>query len=455
MNIIFATTMYPILFVFYFVFRYMGKTGNQYTFGVYMKPEWLADDEVQAAIADYRQDLKRMLIAFAAVPVVIFFVPYASIVVTFWMIWLTAVIVLIYLPYVKAYRKIAARKVVCGWNQPEGEKKNLVELKSAGKVRRVRLAPFLPPIALSAAAAVFCIVIPAGKELPAVTFAVVTIALTTLLLYGVAVWIDRQKTEVISEDSEVNLNYARAKKNVWKNFWLAAAWFNTLSVLFTEAALMWFEQVTAWLLWESIGYSIVILVLAIGMCVRLAQVDKSYARMRQFTETDDDAHWLWGGLFYYNKNDRHILVSKRVGIGTTFNMGSPVGMGITVFCTAIYVILVPAVCALLVAEEFTPISLAVENEALIAEHWKVEYEIPLSDIIDAELLEEHPRWSKVNGTGLDHLSKGTYRIRNEGNVEVLMDPQNNAFLRVETADGVYWLSDASDAGTREIYDLIE
>ena len=455
-QIVFGVSMYPVLLILYFVMRGLGDTKNGYCFGVRLEPEQKADEEVQAAIAGYRKELNRVSIVLAVIPVVTFFIPYFSICMTIWMVWLLAVIAVPYIPYMKAYRAVLARKTACGWGKPsaQGERK-LVELKSAGKVRRVRFVPFLPPAALSAAAAIWSLVVPQRKELPVMSFTVVILAVTTLMLYGVAVWMDHQKTEVISEDSEVNLNYARARKNVWKNFWLAGAWVNTIFTIFTAASLVWFEQVVVWILWGSIGYAAVIAVFAFILYRSLMQVDGNYAGMRQITESDDDAHWLWGGMVYYNKSDRHILVNRRVGIGTTFNMARPFGMGLTLFGIAILIITIPASCALLLVEEFTPISLAVENEVLVAEHWKVEYEIPLSEIIDVELLTEHPRWSKVNGTGMDNVSKGTFRIRNEGNVEVFLNPQNSEFLRIETADGIYWMSDINDAGTLEIYDLLE
>lgn len=455
-QIIFGVSMYPVLLILYFVMRGLGDTKNGFCFGVRLEPEQRADEGVQAVITGYRKELKWVSIVLAIIPVITFFIPYFSICITIWMIWLLAVIAVPYIPYMKAYRAVLARKLACGWGKThtEGERK-LVELKSAGKVRRVRLAPFLPPIAFSTAAAVWSLVVPQRKELPVMSVTVVIFAVTTLMLYGLAVWMDHQKTEVISEDSEVNLNYARARKNIWKNFWLAGAWLNTIFTIFTAASLVWFERVMSWILWGSIGYTAVITVFAFILYRSLMQVDRKYAGIRQFADSDDDAHWLWGGMVYYNKNDRHILVNRRVGIGTTFNMATPFGMGITLFGIAVLIITIPVCCGLMLVEEFTPISLTVKNGVLVAEHWKVEYEIPLDDIIDVELFQEHPRWSKVNGTGMENLSKGTFRIRNEGNVEVFLNPQNSEFLCIETADGIYWMSDIDDDGTLEIYNLLE
>lgn len=150
------------------------------------------------------------------------------------------------------------------------------------------------------------------------------------------------------------------------------------------------------------------------------------------------------------------MVNKRVGIGTTMNMATPVGMGLTVF-SALVLLAIPLVCVWLILEEFTPIRLSVQNDALTAEHLRVEYVIPLDQMEDVELLDadEMPRWSKVKGTGMDNLCKGTFHIRNEGNCEVFLNPQNQAFIRID-ADGVtYYMSGVDDEDTLDIFEQMK
>ena len=44
---------------------------------------------------------------------------------------------------------------------------------------------------------------------------------------------------------------------------------------------------------------------------------------------DDDKYWVLGS-FYYNKNDPSIFVEKRIGIGWTVNIATPIGMILTI-----------------------------------------------------------------------------------------------------------------------------
>lgn len=64
-------------------------------------------------------------------------------------------------------------------------------------------------------------------ELNSIGWLTIIIWLCGLVMTAVAVWMDRQPTAVINNDSDVNLNYTRARKNIWKNFWLIVLWLNT------------------------------------------------------------------------------------------------------------------------------------------------------------------------------------------------------------------------------------
>lgn len=450
LQIIFSITMYPILLILYFVLRGVGEAKNGYSFGLRMKAEWMKDTKVQEILQEYRKELKQMTIVLAVIPLVTFLIPYFSISFTIWMIWLLAVIAVPMIPYVRANQHLREVKIARGWMKQSGAS-NRTEMKQAGKVRRVKTISFLLPMILSAAAAVFSVIEFHEKGLAALSGIVVTFALCTPLFYIVAVIMDRQKIEVISDDSNINLNYARAKKNIWKNIWLMIVWINTI---FTIAAAMIFhvdELAVDGILIGSIIYTIFVMGALLWGWNRQQAVDARYQAKRDAAEQEeDDAHWLWG-MFYYNKNDKHVMVNQRAGIGTTMNMATPVGMGMMILGVGILILVVPLSCLWLILEEFTPIQLTVANQVLVAEHLHVEYEIPLQDMETVTLVEETPVWSKVSGTGMDTLSKGKFHIRNEGDCEVLLNPQNAVFLQIKTADETYYMSAPQDEQTKDIY----
>ena len=47
-------------------------------------------------------------------------------------------------------------------------------------------------------------------------------------------------------------------------------------------------------------------------------------------KTNEDEAWIFG-LFYYNPKDKSSIVETRAGIGTSVNMATGLGKGLTIF----------------------------------------------------------------------------------------------------------------------------
>lgn len=452
-NIIFLVTMYPVLFVLYFILKNQGDAKNGYSVGVRMRTEWMADEEVKRILETYRKELKKQTVILAVLPLSAFAISYFSIQFTIWMIWTCALIGCPMIPYIRANRLLRARKRERGWGSNGGYV--YADLKGAVYgVRQVKILPFVPPVAISLAAGIWGLWQSVRADIMAPGIMAATFAMITPAFFGVALWMDRQKNEVISRDSDVNINFNRARKRVWKNIWLFEAWLNTIFCVAVSATLVITKMQGAGILVECAIYTIAGVLPLFWATKKLWEINTHYKDLRDIPEGEDDGDEYWiGGIFYYNKNDRHSMVTNRAGTGTTMNLATPGGVFIELL-GALGLAVIPISCVWILLEEFTPIRLSVQDQTIVAEHLKVEYEIPLSDILEAELIEERPRWSKVTGTNMDHLDKGTFHIRNVGNCEVLMDPQNEVFLRIRTADEVYYISAPDDEGTREIWEEI-
>ena len=147
------------------------------------------------------------------------------------------------------------------------------------------------------------------------------------------------------------------------------------------------------------------------------------------------------------------MVSKKYGIGTTVNLATKAGKASAVLCM-VCMLIVPVMCIWLMMEEFTPISLVISQDRLLANHIRNEYTIPIDAIENLTLIEELPRSSKVNGTGMDTLSKGTFRNSNDGQFQCMLNPRNEVFLRFEADGTVYYMSGFDDTETRAIYEAL-
>lgn len=204
-------------------------------------------------------------------------------------------------------------------------------------------------------------------------------------------------------------------------------------------------QFTIWIFWLLAA----IFLLSVPYARANKRLRKWKSEHEPEAETETDRNWI-GGLLYYNPKDKRTLVDKKVGVGTTINMATPAGKASAAF-TILVCACIPVMCGWLIAEEFTPISLNMDNQTLYAKHLKVDYEIPVSEIENLSMITELPRWSKSVGTGTDTLEKGTFYIRNVGKCQVFLNPENKKFIRF-TVDGTdYYMGSSDDAQTETVY----
>lgn len=452
MNIIFFVTMYPIILLLYFVFKGQGQLKQHQLFGIRISNDWLSPEEQNTLQENYRRQMNRYLLLFLLIPLVTLLLPYFSISFTIWMIWLLAAIVILMLPYARGNEKLKQLKQDrCGAS--EGSGITYTEIKQAGSIRALKKTDFLLPDLLSVGMAVFSLLRLHDERFELYSFLIITFAACTPLFHLCALWTDRIKVKVISTDSNINVNYARASKKLTKDCWRLFIWFNTI---FTAAIMLCvmltnFSEGFAvhFILWGSILYCILLLAICAYIWEKKIRLDKQYEDKRNLPEEDDEDAWI-GGILYYNPRDSHTMVNKKFGIGTTTNMATPAGKA-TCIIGLLALLILPVCCVWMMMEEFTPIQLSVSGNMLIAEHWKTDYELPLDSITNVTILEELPRTTKVNGTGMDNLQKGTFRTGADGRVQCFLNPQNDIFLRFTADDTIYYMSGYDDAETMEIY----
>ena len=451
LNIIFMVTCYPIIFLMYFLLR-NAKDKNNWCFGATLSKELKKHPDVEAIDIEYRKKLKNSMIAMGIIPFVTFFIPYMSIGFTIWMIWILAICFVPMVFYANANKQIIELKRKMGWN--EEREISYTDLKTASVPRKVKFITFLPTIILSIVPVVLSYVFFTESGYGAFRICVITFGVCTLLFYLCAVWTDGQKVTVISDDSDTNMNYARAKKQAWKNFWLVSAWINTAFTWFV-LFVMCFRGMGMWSILVGTGvYCVAVILLAYRLVKSLVEIDQKYeARRTLMDEADDDRHWPYG-MFYYNKNDKHIMVQNRMGTGTAMNMATGTGKGMYIFAM-LTLLIVPISCVWMIMLDFTPIQTTVENEKIICEHLSVEYEIALEDIEEYTTINGLPEMTKLNGNGMDHVLSGTYEIYREGTFEVFLNPQNNLFIKIVTEDEIYYISGVDDAQTQLIIEYLK
>lgn len=458
LNIILFISMYPVVFIVYFVMKYSGKNRNGTMFGLCIpKDEQLAEEfyrQVENKQVWYQRRMRNTLIIFLVLPLISLAVPYFSIQFTIWMFWLLLAIIFFELPCIRVNRELKEwKKSVQIQEKAKQDNINFVEISKVGQVRKVKLFQFLLPTLLSMAAVAASYFFHNDIYGKRMTWVIAVIAFCTPMFYAAAKWMDRQRTAVVSYDSEVNVNYARAKKQIWNQLWLLCAWINTVFTWGVGMALKKDRFLTG-LLWGTIVYIIVItacLLLAVRKANRLElHYEKKIDPMLR--EEDDDC-WI-GGILYYNKSDKHIMVETRVGYGTTINAATSGGK-VFLAIGAAAILFIPISCLWIILVEFTPIKLNIQEDYLIARQLKNDYKIAVEEISDLELVDELPELSKNAGTGMDNLYKGNWHILYAGDCEVFLNPQNEVFLKFTSEGVLYYMSASDDMQTRTLYEALQ
>ena len=462
LNIMMLIMMYPMMMIVCFVMYTSMKPKNGMAFGCTISLERMKDESIKEIERQWSKEMKRNIVITALLPLTAFFIPYVSIQITIWTMWCFVLIALLEYPFIKANARVKEVKRGMGWYNPK-KPEEYVELKAAGEVRRVKVSTFLIPFAVSmlAVGIVYGLLIMqkvAANNVEYVkSFGVIifVLALLNLMFMSVALWMDKQKTEVISSQSDVNINYARAKKNIWKNFWLISSWITTVYVWACALALIipWrFELVV---LWGSIVYSIAVMTFLLPLVKKIREVDAHYANERDIMEDGDDDHYWICGMFYNNPKDRHTMVTARNGMGTSMNMATTAGK-VWLAVGLITILSMPALCGWLMFEEFTPISLSIKEDEVQALHLKLEYELPIEELEHVELVEELPKLTKSVGSALDNVVKGKYIVRGTGErCRMFLNPQNEVFIKAVYEDMVYYLGGRTDEETLEVYHALQ
>lgn len=461
-NILMLVMMYPMMMIVCFVMYTSMKPKNGMAFGCTVSVERMKDETLKEIERQWAVEMKRNIVITALLPLTAFLVPYASIQIAIWTLWVFVLIVLLEVPFIKANAKVKEVKRGMGWYDKENPEE-YIELKAAGEVRRVKAGTFLIPFAVSALAVALVYVLTSVENgfiknvgyVQDFAIIILMMALLNLLFLLVAQWMDRQKTEVISTQSDVNINYTRAKKNIWKDFWLQSSWVTTGYVWICAISLIFSIRFDLAILAGCVVYSIVVLGLLAPVLKKIQAVEARYEKERDIViDGDDDRYWIWG-MVYNNPKDKHTMVSQRVGMGTTINIATKAGK---IWCavTVIAILSVPVLCGWMIFEEFTPISLSIKEDEVQAIHLKLEHEFPVAEIEYLELVDDLPKLTKSVGSAMDTLAKGTFRVKGTGEKCILfLNPQNEKFLRFEVDGQVYYMSGLTDEETMAVYETIK
>lgn len=444
--------MYPVLPIVAGLLLNEAKPKKNIVVGVTLPFEARQSEAVRTILASYRRN---MWMAFGVMSAAILPAPllqHGSIALSYLMLWALLAIAAPYTVYVRAYTRLKRCKMSSGWSG-ESAGKTLVETNAAvERPRRLRLWWFLPPILLSLVPLAALLRQPRDAAFGVMLAVYLTNALLVAGCYVAYRYLYRNRAELVDAAAAVTQTLTRVRRYHWSRLWLGMAY---ASGLFAIAVWLFFDSVPGLLL-STCAYTAALLILL--LCTELATRRVQSALTQDSGRgvyADEDAFWLLG-MIYFNPNDRHTVVNKRIGVGSTVNWARPAGKAMVVL-SVLCLLLIPAVCGWMIAEEFTPIRITCTESAIVADHLANVYTVPLDAVAHASLetLAPDASVSKINGTAFASLWKGSFRVGDVGNCRVCLDPRQPPFIRVETADAVYLFGTGSEAETLALFEQIQ
>lgn len=455
MKIIMFAFCYPILPIMYFILKNELEPHKNIILGVTLPADELHNPDVMKIVTKTKKSMYRMAIILAILPFFSLLTTYDSIVYAIFINWITVICFIFFIPYVKGNLKLHKLKKERNWRLDE-EGTSLVDLKVAlVEPNPLNKYWFLPAILLTSIPIIIDLCSLTGKDsnyLSLVT--TLSIGLITFLcpfLFRIAY---KTKQEIVSRDSLRNQTLTRIRRYNWGKCFLCISYTNAIyTILFWLYINHYINSIIIFLL-ITLFYTVFILwwTLRAEFKVRLAQQQFSI-QMEDSLTTDEDRYWIYG-LLYYNPNNTHLLVEKRVGIGTDVNYAKPAGKILAVII-ALSILAMPISSIGLIQSEFSPLLLTIDEDSINAKHLHTTYDIEFDDIKTVETWDELPDISKVNGTGFSNLCKGTYSIAGNGSCTVCFNPNNHFFIIITKEDGKkYVFSGSTDKKTKEVYNTL-
>ena len=429
----------------YIMLRNMSKRQKGLLLGVTLPPEADALPEVQAIVKQYRTRLGTLCLVCAALSVPLAFVQETAIALTLWMLFFFAGLALPYLPLLWANAKLKALKKAHGW---QGSGCRMVDTGASAFAlpKPIGLWTLLVPLVL-------CLLPMALPGLPRGLMLVCGIdAACVLLLWELGRWTFRRREDMVTADSARNQTLLRVRRLYWDRFWRLNLWAMALLNLF----LILGYRSEAAILGLSLGFTVLLLAGSLWMEFSVRRAQAALTETAPIVADEDDA-WL-GGIFYYNPTDKRFLVAKRIGLGSTVNLGTWAGKLYYAFAGLVLVACL-AIGPIFGLVDSIPTRLEVSGDApveLVAYHGRNEkYSLDVDRITDVRLRDTLPDAARTWGVGMDHYLQGDFYVIGDGEAQFCLDPTQKLFLRVETTDPaggttVYWFTGETDAKTKAV-----
>ncbi|GKU24922.1 hypothetical protein [Clostridium folliculivorans] len=170
--------------------------------------------------------------------------------------------------------------------------------------------------------------------------------------------------------------------------------------------------------------------------------------------TYDDEFWP-NGINYCNPKDKSFIVSKRIGLGNTVNLGIKKGKIFT-FGTLAAVITIAMVLStyLLLTDFYTP-SIYIDGDKIKVSDLDYSTAFNTSEIQDVKLIDEVPKVNKINGALTSIYARGKFDINSYGAGRIFIFKNSSPYIMIRLKDSYIIYNEDNKTKTNSLYEELK
>ncbi|NLJ94890.1 MAG: hypothetical protein GX326_05320 [Clostridiaceae bacterium] len=262
----------------------------------------------------------------------------------------------------------------------------------------------------------------------------------------------KRRQHVLFDDSNLNQTYAAKMEKLEGRSFLLIQLITTIFFIVTAFNLYFFPYQSTYFI-----VSVVIFLIAISIVIFVTQTKRrkieDELNISEITHLREGAPYKWG--FYNNPHDCRIFVPKQLGgMGTTINVGQPLGKAIAF---GVLIILIAAVILILTVT-------LIDFEIQLDQNLEIKipfygYSISPNDVAEIRITSEPLNGVRINGVGGINRAFGQFDFEDYGSTRAYLNNEIDEKIIIELADtdkfSYLIFNKKSKAETLKLFDDLE
>ncbi|MBK1811620.1 hypothetical protein JHL18_13425 [Clostridium sp. YIM B02505] len=184
----------------------------------------------------------------------------------------------------------------------------------------------------------------------------------------------------------------------------------------------------------------------------ISELQKNDTSNKKFTY--DDEYWP-NGINYSNPKDNSLLVSKRIGVGNTVNLGIKKGKVLTFGTLAAVITITICLSTYLLLTDFYTPSIYIDGDKIKVSDLDYSTAFSTSEIQDVKLIDEVPIVSKINGALTSIYARGKFDVNSYGAGKIFIFKKSSPYIMIKLRDSYIIYNEDNKTKTNNLYEELK